>query len=123
MGRPRTFDESATLDQIVQMFWSRGYAATSIRDLERSTGLGIASLYNAFGGNRELYCAALARYLEQQTRAFIRDIEGIPSPAARIRTFVERITEAALHDSDRMGCLVINTATELGPHDSESAAI
>lgn len=123
MGRPRAFDESVPLDQIVQMFWSRGYAVTSVRDLERSTGIGTTNLYNAFGSKRELLCATLARYSEQQTRAFIRDIEGIPSPTARIRTPIERITEAALHGADRMDCLAINTATELTPHDFEIATI
>lgn len=122
MGRPRKFDESDALDKVVHLFWSHGYAASSIRDLEATTGIGTASLYNAFGGKRELFRAALARYSEQQIRALIRDIEDIPSPSGRIRTFVERITEAALVDPDRMGCLVINTATELGAHDPEIAA-
>lgn len=123
MPRPREFEEAAALDQIVRQFWSRGYAATSIRDIEAATGIGVASLYNAFGGKRALFLAALQHYSEQKTRACIREVEQIASPAARIRTFVERVTEAALGDPDRLGCLVVNTAMELGPHDAEIAAI
>lgn len=123
MPRPREFEEAAVLDQIIRQFWSRGYSATSVRDLEAAAGIGVASLYNAFGGKRAVFMAALQRYSEQKTRACIRDIEQIPSPAARIRAFVTRVTEAALGDPDRLGCLVINTAMELGPHDPEVAAI
>ena len=123
LSRPREFEEAAVLDQIIRQFWSRGYNATSIRELEAAAGIGVASLYNAFGGKRALFLAALERYSEQETRACIRDIEQITSPAARIRTFVTRVTEAALRDPDRLGCLVINTAMELGPHDPEIAAI
>lgn len=112
------------LDDVVRHFWSRGFSATSVRDLEAATGIGIASLYNAFGSKRGLFLAALERYSEQKTRACLRDIESsIGSPAPRIRSFVGRIIEKALIDPDRMGCLVINTAIELGPHDPEIAAV
>lgn len=123
MARPREFDEAEVLGKIVRRFWWRGYAATSVRDLEAASGIGIASLYNAFGGKRALFVAALERYSEHQTRACLREIERIPSPAARIRTFVGRVIEAALDDPDRMGCLVINTAIELGPRDPEIAGL
>lgn len=119
MARPRAFNETAALEQIVRRFWARGYEATSVRDLETATGVGMTSLYNAFGGKRELFRSALEHYSECRTRECLREIECLPSAADRIRTFVARITEAALGDPDRMGCLVINTAIELGPHDKE----
>ena len=123
MARPRSFDESAAMDLVVRQFWARGFEATSVRDLEAATGLGVASLYNAFGSKRELFRIALVHYSEQRTRECLRQIERLPSPADRIRTFVARLIEAAAGDAERMGCLVINTAIELGPHDEEVAAI
>lgn len=123
MARPRGFDDSAVLEHVLQQFWTRGYEATSVRDLEAAAGIGMASLYNAFGGKRSLFCAALERYSEQQTRACLSDIEKLSSPSERIRSFVERVIEAALQDPQRRGCLVINTAIELAPHDPEIGAI
>lgn len=123
MARPRTFDEAAALDQVVRLFWMHGFEATSVRDIEAATGIGMTSLYNAFGGKRQLFRAALEHYSEQQTRRCLDEIESLGSPAKRIRTFVARVTEAAMGDPDRKGCLVINTAIELGPHDEEIAKI
>lgn len=123
MARPRSFDETAAMDVVVRQFWARGFEATSVRDLEAATGLGMTSLYNAFGGKRALFRAALAHYSERQTGECLRELEHLSSPAERIRTFVAQLIEAALDDPDRMGCLVINTAIELGPHDPEIAAI
>ncbi|ASY62153.1 Transcriptional regulator, TetR family [Sinorhizobium sojae CCBAU 05684] len=83
----------------------------------------MTSLYNAFGGKRQIFRSALDRYSEQRTRRCLDEIEHLASPADRIRTFVARVIEAALDDPDRMGCLVINTAVELGPHDEEISEI
>ncbi|MGH8569521.1 MAG: TetR/AcrR family transcriptional regulator, partial [Gammaproteobacteria bacterium] len=33
MARPREFDLEEVLDKAVETFWSKGYEATSIRDL------------------------------------------------------------------------------------------
>ena len=63
MARPREFDEQAVLDLTTQRFWSKGYEATSMRDLADSTGVTTASLYNAFGDKRALYRLVLDRYV------------------------------------------------------------
>jgi TetR/AcrR family transcriptional regulator, transcriptional repressor for nem operon len=123
VARPRQFDQEAVLDAIVGHFWAHGYKGTSVRHLEEVSGLGTASLYNSFGDKLTVFLAALERYSEHRTRGWILEIERITSPAARIRAFVDGIIESALQDPDRMGCLVINTAIELGPHDPEVAAI
>lgn len=111
------------MEKIVRQFWARGYEATSIRDLEAATGLGMTSLYNAFGGKRQVFCSALTYYSKHRTQRCIEGIERLPAPADRIRTFVARVIDAASEDPDRLGCLVINTAIELGPHDEDIATV
>jgi TetR/AcrR family transcriptional regulator, transcriptional repressor for nem operon len=64
MARPREFDEQAVLDAALARFWSRGYEATSTRDLAESMGITGASLYNAFGDKRGLYQRVLEHYIE-----------------------------------------------------------
>src|SRR5271155_5916307 len=78
MARPREFDEGAVLDAAVLCFWSRGYEATSVRDLVEKTGITAASLYNAFGDKRALYQRALDRYVEESISGRIRRCEELP---------------------------------------------
>lgn len=111
------------MEEVVRLFWTRGYESTSVRDLEAATGIGMTSLYNAFGSKHQLFRSALAHYSEHRTHRCIEEIERLAAPADRIRTFVARVIEAALNDPDRTGCLVINTAIELGPHDEEIATV
>lgn len=64
-GRPRTFDRKAALELATRLFWSKGYAATSIADLTEIMGIGAPSLYAAFGSKEALYAEALSFYSER----------------------------------------------------------
>src|ERR1700678_1288400 len=119
MARPREFDETAVLEAAIQCFWSRGYEATSVRDLAEKMGLTGASMYNAFGDKRSLYRRALDHYVEQSFGDRVGRFEGIFAPREAIGTFFNEIIERSLSDKQRKGCMLVNSALELAPHDRE----
>ena len=45
MGRPKGYDRDDVVVAARDLFWERGYEATSISDLEQRTGLNRSSLY------------------------------------------------------------------------------
>jgi len=116
MARPREFDEGAVLDAAVMCFWKHGYEATSVRDLVAQTGITAASLYNAFGDKRALYQKALDHYVEASVADRIRRCEVLP-PRQAIEAFLEDIVERSLNDRDRKGCMLVNAALDVAPHD------
>jgi TetR/AcrR family transcriptional regulator, copper-responsive repressor len=61
-GRPRSFDREAALDAAMEVFWRKGYEATSIADLTEAMGINPPSLYAAFGDKEQLFMAAIERY-------------------------------------------------------------
>ncbi|MFG1241428.1 TetR/AcrR family transcriptional regulator [Xanthobacter sp. DSM 14520] len=123
MARPRAFDENEVLDAAIRCFWTRGYEATSVRDLASSMGLTGASLYNAFGDKHALYERALERYVDESVADRIRRLEDPAiAPRAAIGAFFDEIVERSLNDPDMKGCMVVNAAVELGPHDPELRA-
>lgn len=121
MGRPRGFDTEEVLDRILDLFWRRGFAATSIDDLTRATGLRRGSLYQAFGGKAEMFAAALDRYLEAGPAEHLRAMP-VDQP---LRRTVDHLLHAVITDTvaegERKGCFLTNTAVELGPHDPATA--
>lgn len=121
MGRPREFDEQAALDSAMDCFWRDGYEATSVRDLTVRMGITGASLYNAFGDKRSLFRKVLQRYAERSTRERIARLESTLPPKQAIRAFLGEIVERSI-EGDRRGCLLVNTALEIAPHDPELAA-
>jgi TetR/AcrR family transcriptional regulator, transcriptional repressor for nem operon len=78
MARPREFDEASALEVAMLYFWSKGYEATSERDLAEQMGVTNASLYNAFGDKQSLNRRALDHYLQLSIRDRVRRLERLP---------------------------------------------
>lgn len=119
MARSRAFDNDEVLDAAIECFWRRGLAATSIRDLASEMGINGPSLYNAFGDKRRLFAEALERYAQQSMRERISRIESKHNGKDAIKAFFEEVIRRSLSDPDRRGCLIVNSALEVAPHDKE----
>jgi len=118
MGRARSFDETAVLDAATDRFWRHGYGATSVRDLGVAMGLGPASLYNAFGDKQALFARCLDHYLDANMRERMARLE--PGRAALAAFLEETVTRSA---KDPRGCLLVNSALEVAPHDPQIARV
>jgi TetR/AcrR family transcriptional repressor of nem operon len=121
MVRSRSFDEGLVLDAAMERFWKHGYVATSVRDLGEAMGLGAASLYNAFGDKRALFERCLDRYLDANMRARIARLEATLPPRQAIEALLGEIVERSMHD--RLGCMLVNSALEVAPHDAAIAEV
>jgi TetR/AcrR family transcriptional repressor of nem operon len=122
-GRPRQFDADEVLDQVMELFWAKGYEATSISDIVATTGLNKSSLYNSFGSKDDLFAAAVERYLTMRMgvmREVVRDGTDGLDDVLRLLDFQQ---EAMGGEHGRMGCLAVNTSTELGLRDDDAAAL
>ncbi len=120
MPRCREFDIDQVLDQALNAFWLKGYAATSMADLLAAMQLSKSSFYECFGSKRAVLLAALQRYSTRGTTE-IRDHFGAPGPVAPLlATWLRQSIDPATHrPGERCGCLIINIAVELAPHDAE----
>lgn len=64
-GRPRAYDPDVVLEKALEVFWQKGFAATSLDDLVEATGVNRPSLYAGFGDKEALYLKAMERYQRQ----------------------------------------------------------
>ncbi|MGE0575258.1 MAG: TetR/AcrR family transcriptional regulator [Reyranella sp.] len=123
MARLKAFDEERAVDIAVDCFWMHGYEGTSVRDLAAAMGIGGTSLYNAYGDKRALFSRSLQRYAERSMRERIARLENSHRPKEAIVAFIEEIVERSLEDPDRKGCMLINSALDVAPHDAEIRAV
>ena len=122
MARPREFDRNDVLARATQVFWLKGYEATSIQDLVDATGVNRGSLYNEFRDKAGLFAAVLDRYMaDSAARKLIRAAEDGP-PRATIEALFDDVVAGGCGDPARRGCLLTNTAVERSPLCPETAA-
>ena len=110
-GRPRQYDPERALAKAAEVFWKRGYAATSLDDLVAATGMNRPSLYAAFGDKRDIYLKTLARYREQSRMIGVEILADDPP----LRIFLKRFYQAAIDlylagGDEARGCYSISTA-------------
>ncbi len=116
MSRTKEFDRHAALDDAMKLFWARGYHATSIQDLVDHLGVNRQSLYDTFGGKRELFQAALEHYRQLQALPMRRILERDGPVGEVLREFFSGLIVELLKDGSN-GCLMANTTTELAGSD------
>jgi AcrR family transcriptional regulator len=122
MARPRKFDEDQVVRAGRELFWSQGYAGTSLDDLGEANGLGRGSLYNTFGDKHTMFLRSLDDYCTEVSdglRAQLRDAELVAYD--RLVAHVDAITASTAADTERRGCLMANSAAELSATDPDVA--
>ncbi|GAA2205387.1 TetR/AcrR family transcriptional regulator [Nonomuraea monospora] len=115
MARPREFDEQDVVAKATELFWRRGYTATSVRDLGAELRLTQSSLYRTFHDKRGLFLRALDHYRTTESSQAGELLER-PGP---VRDVLRDWLTCMVTDDAGRGCLVVNTATELGAADPE----
>jgi len=116
MARPKEFDYNRVLDKAIEVFWCRGYEATSMQDLVNHMAINRQSIYDTFGDKHALFESALYRYIEVNTTSMIELLGKSDSVKVAIRQIFESILEESAEIQQR-GCLVTNTAVELAQLD------
>jgi TetR/AcrR family transcriptional repressor of nem operon len=120
--RPRSFDEQQVIDRAMELFWTKGYEATSVSDLTAELGVHPGSLYRTFGDKHALFLRALARYRDSQARALAPALLAGGPVLPRIRAVLVGFIELAAEQDKPRGCLAANTVGELLPGDEDVAS-
>jgi TetR/AcrR family transcriptional repressor of nem operon len=116
---PRTkgFDEEAVLKQAMELFWKKGFHATSVQDIVDHLGISRASLYGTFGGKKELFYRAFEHYRQGTSERVRESLKNESSVKTGLRRLFEMVLRDACSDSDHKGCFVVNASTEMIPGD------
>ncbi|EWM18324.1 transcriptional regulator, TetR family [Kutzneria sp. 744] len=117
MVRHKEFDPDTAVADAMDLFWRRGYEATSVQDLVEHTGVGRRSMYDTFGDKHSLYLRALDRYLTLAEDGFRE--KAAADGLSAIRSLFSLLLESPADDF--RGCLFVNSSTELGPSDDAVA--
>jgi TetR/AcrR family transcriptional repressor of nem operon len=121
MARPKAFDVDEALERAMELFWRQGYGATSLPDLVQHMGIGRQSLYDTFGGKRQLFLQALDRYATVMIGGALGRLERPGASIDDLTAFLEAVVAYQTGKQVRTACLMINSAMELAVSDMEVA--
>ena len=119
----KTFNIDEATDKAIEVFWKKGYEATSMSDLTQAMQINKGSLYNAFGSKKALFDRALARYDQNNRAAKLEKLRKSPDAVAAITGLFDSLIEDARQDPRNLGCFVVNTAQDLPNQPPEVAEV
>ncbi len=118
MPKSTTFDRETVIAQVTELFWKKGFHATSMQDLVDATGLNRSSIYNTFGDKHQLFEESLKQYAIWQSYLTSKSLDNANSPLESIRHLFNAILINIKNDPHNKGCFFSNCTTELGNSDS-----
>lgn len=119
-GRPRSFDPDAALGRVLEVFWEKGFAATSMDELAAAAGLNRPNLNAAFGDKRAIYIAALSRFREDLREGLGATLDGKGRLSEQLNAFYDAAIDLYTSGgTGQRGCLVMCTAPAESVRDVE----
>ena len=104
----------------MDVFWRKGYQATSTDDLMEAMGIGRGSFYNTFGSKRETYLRTLDRYLSvlEEGGPYRPLFEGKPGADA-LQALLSSYLDSVASEHGAHGCYFVHVAKEHRGEDPE----
>jgi len=112
MAGTRQFNEGTALKQALEVFWQKGYSATSMQDLAEATGVQRGSLYNAYRDKESLFLHVYELYKTK----YLDDIRAAldqPSLEQALRSFFDFCIESMTAGTPSRGCMTTKTAADI----------
>ena len=114
------FNREETLENVLKVFWEKGYMATSMQDIVDASGLNRSSIYNSFGSKEALYLEALKQYQIHQKSYTAACRACSPSAFQQLKAFFDNMIPSILDDKNPKSCFYLNAATELNSLDANA---
>lgn len=117
MPRSKAYSKDVVLERAMHVFWINGYDATSVRLLEKEMGINQFSIYASFKDKRSLFIKSIRKYREFVKQHVFSDLLQENSGLAELESFLFKITALNKISKKEKGCLIVNTAAEIGNKD------
>lgn len=107
-GRPSSFDRRQALDQLLCLFWRKGYDDATQEEMLTATGLSSSTLFRSFGNKADILQAVLGHYVAHASTLFA-PLESGDSGLDDLQSFFDKIEEWLRGPMGPAGCLVVET--------------
>lgn len=117
MPRSKSYNPDHVLQKAMCVFWENGYEATTVRVLEKEMGINQFSIYASFNDKKSLFIESLRRYKHYIEKNVFNDLLREDADISDIELFLNEFSEKIKDGKFSSGCLMANTAAEIGQKD------
>lgn len=118
MARKAGYDREKVLDKALELFWSRGYHGTSLKDLEAALDMRPGSIYAAFGSKEALFAQTLRLYADRSQQQFQDTMTAARTPLSGLAAHVRALGCLPPTPAPSRACMLVKTLLET-PNDPE----
>jgi TetR/AcrR family transcriptional regulator, copper-responsive repressor len=107
MGRTKQFSRDSVLEKALPVFWKHGFADTSLKELEKATGVNKSGLYAELADKGDLYLESLRHYLRKRQK------EGLLTARPLGWKNIERFLKVGFCSLEgQKGCFSVNSMNQ-----------
>lgn len=118
MSAQAKFNRDDVIEKAKNLYWEKGYHATSMRNLQDVVDMRPGSIYAAFGNKDNLFKEALNRYAEEGAANLANSIAQEKTVIAGLKRFIHSVTVCSKGTAPSGICMVVKTIGELTQNDS-----
>lgn len=119
MPRNKSYSDDIVLEKAMNVFWVHGYEATSVRLLEKEMGINQFSIYSSFSNKKNLFIESIRNYREYVKKHRFQVLLQKDAGLAELESFLLSAANTKKSGAETKGCLIVNTAGELGDKDKD----
>ena len=119
----KPYNRETALNAALHLFWTKGYHATSLKDLEEALKMKPGSIYAAFKSKENLYALALEQYFNTSQAAFYDGVLGSPSPLKGLVGMIRAMGHAKEGERMRRPCMLIKAVVTATDDTAETAEL
>lgn len=112
MARLLEFDEEKAVQKAMEVFWEKGYASTSMRDLTDAMQINSSSLYNTIGDKQKLFIKCIKNYTDMRIRATENRYKNFDSPLQVLESFIRDAADIITTEPNSCLCIKATFETE-----------
>lgn len=105
----------------MNVFWRCGYGDTTMEDIVSETGVSRYGLYGTFGNKKDILLAAIRHYEQTMAETVWVGLRKPDARGAEIAAHWQMLRDYAEDECFCNGCLIVNVAAEVAPHDADIA--
>ena len=118
MSTKAKFDRAEVIEKAKNLYWEKGYHATSMRNLQDVIDMRPGSIYAAFGSKDNLFKEALNCYAQESTEHLANCIAAESKVLEGLKLFINSVAICNGDSAPNGMCMIVKSIAELTQNDS-----